>query len=65
MLAHMWPEARGPSGLRGGVGAALVRTGKFDPAKAFVADALAFSTVPSNIPPQAIEGMTGPPSVRP
>jgi ABC-type branched-subunit amino acid transport system substrate-binding protein len=41
------------------LGAALVRTGKFDPAKAFVADALAFSTVPSNIPPQAIEGMRG------
>ena len=33
------------------LGAALVRTGKFDPTKAFVADALAFSTVPSNIPP--------------
>jgi branched-chain amino acid transport system substrate-binding protein len=41
------------------LGAALVRTGKFDPTKAFVADALAFSTVPSNIPPQAIEGMRG------
>src|SRR5712692_8579939 len=41
------------------LGAALVRTGKFDPTKAFVADALAFSTVPSNIPAQAIEGMRG------
>jgi ABC-type branched-subunit amino acid transport system substrate-binding protein len=41
------------------LGAALVRTGKFDATKAFVADALAFSTVPSNIPPQAIEGMRG------
>jgi branched-chain amino acid transport system substrate-binding protein len=41
------------------LGAALVRTGKFDPTKALVADALAFSTVPSNIPPQAIEGMRG------
>jgi len=41
------------------LGAALVRTGKFDATKAFVADALAFSTVPSNIPPQATEGMRG------
>jgi ABC-type branched-subunit amino acid transport system substrate-binding protein len=41
------------------LGAALVRTGKFNPKKALVADALAFSTVPSNIPPQAIEGMRG------
>ena len=41
------------------LGAALVRTGKFDATKSFVADALAFSTVPSNIPPQAIEGMRG------
>jgi ABC-type branched-subunit amino acid transport system substrate-binding protein len=41
------------------LGAALVRTGKFDPSKAFVADALAFSTVPNNIPPQAIEGARG------
>src|SRR5262252_8618064 len=41
------------------LGAALVRTGKFDATKAFVADALAFSTVPSNIPPQAVEGMRG------
>src|SRR6516225_7128826 len=41
------------------LGAALVRTGKFDPTKGFVADALALSTVPSNIPSQAIEGMRG------
>jgi branched-chain amino acid transport system substrate-binding protein len=41
------------------LGAALVRTGKFDASKAFVADALSFSTVPSNIPPQATEGMRG------
>ena len=32
------------------LGAALVRTGKFDPTKAFVADALAFSTVPEQHP---------------
>jgi ABC-type branched-subunit amino acid transport system substrate-binding protein len=41
------------------LGAALVRTGKFDPHKAFVADALAFSTVPDNIPAPAIEGARG------
>ena len=41
------------------LGAALVRTSKFDATKAVVADALAFSTVPSNIPPQAVEGMRG------
>jgi ABC-type branched-subunit amino acid transport system substrate-binding protein len=41
------------------VGAALVRTGKFDPSKLVVPDALAFSTVPSNIPPQALEGARG------
>jgi ABC-type branched-subunit amino acid transport system substrate-binding protein len=38
------------------LGAALVRTGKFDPKKLIVADALFFSTVPENIPPEAIEG---------
>ena len=38
------------------LGAALVRTGKFDPAKAFFADAMSFSTVPENIPAEAIEG---------
>src|SRR5262249_50612432 len=32
------------------VGAALVRTGKFDPKKLFVADALSFPKVPDNIP---------------
>ena len=41
------------------LGAALVRTGKFDASRAVVADALAFSTVPSNIPPQAIEAARG------
>jgi ABC-type branched-subunit amino acid transport system substrate-binding protein len=37
-------------------GAALVRTGKFDATKLVVPDALAFTTVPSDIPAQAIEG---------
>jgi branched-chain amino acid transport system substrate-binding protein len=37
-------------------GASLVRTGKFDASKLVVADAMAFSTVPSDIPAQAIEG---------
>jgi ABC-type branched-subunit amino acid transport system substrate-binding protein len=37
-------------------GAALVRTGKFDASKLVVADALAFTTVPSDIPAEAIEG---------
>src|SRR3954447_24815133 len=41
------------------MGASLVRTGKFDATKLFVPDALAFSTVPSNIPKQAIEGARG------
>lgn len=41
------------------LGAALVRTGKYDPTKLVVPDALAFSTVPSNIPPQALEGARG------
>ena len=41
------------------MGASLVRTGKFDATKLFVPDALAFSTVPSNIPAQAIEGARG------
>jgi ABC-type branched-subunit amino acid transport system substrate-binding protein len=36
-------------------GAALVRTGKFDASKLFVADAMAFTTVPSDIPAEAIE----------
>jgi branched-chain amino acid transport system substrate-binding protein len=41
------------------MGASLVRTGKFDATKLFVPDALAFSTVPSNIPKEAIEGARG------
>src|SRR5262249_5613214 len=41
------------------VGAALVRTGKFDPKKLFVADALSFPKVPDNIPSLAIEGARG------
>jgi len=41
------------------MGASLVRTGKFDAKKLFVPDALAFSTVPSNIPKEAIEGARG------
>jgi branched-chain amino acid transport system substrate-binding protein len=40
-------------------GAALVRTGKYDATKLVVPDALAFSTVPTNIPPQALEGARG------
>lgn len=41
------------------LGAALVRIGKFDASKLVVPDALAFSTVPSNIPSQALEGVRG------
>lgn len=37
-------------------GAALVRTGHFDASKLVVADAMAFTTVPSDIPAQSIEG---------
>lgn len=40
-------------------GASLVRTGKYDATRLVVPDALAFSTVPSNIPPQALEGARG------
>ena len=40
-------------------GASLVRTGKYDATKLVVPDALALSTVPSNIPPQALEGARG------
>jgi ABC-type branched-subunit amino acid transport system substrate-binding protein len=40
-------------------GASLVRTGKYDPTKLFVPDALALSTVPSNIPAPALEGAHG------
>ena len=35
---------------------ALLRTGKYDPAKLMLPSLLAFSTVPSNIPKQAMEG---------
>jgi len=41
------------------MGASLVRTGKFDATKLFVPDALYFATVPSSIPPQALEGARG------
>jgi ABC-type branched-subunit amino acid transport system substrate-binding protein len=41
------------------LGAALVRTGRFDASKLVVPDALAFSTVPTNIPSQALEGARG------
>jgi branched-chain amino acid transport system substrate-binding protein len=41
------------------LGAALVRTGKFDAKKVFVADALSFAKVPDNIPPEALEGAYG------
>ncbi len=41
------------------MGAALLRTGKYDAHKAFVADALSFATVPKNIPKQALEGARG------
>jgi branched-chain amino acid transport system substrate-binding protein len=40
-------------------GASLVRTGNYDAAKLVVPDALAFSTVPGNIPPPALEGARG------
>ena len=41
------------------LGAALVRTGKFDPKKTFFADAMSFSTVPENIPAESINGAYG------
>jgi ABC-type branched-subunit amino acid transport system substrate-binding protein len=41
------------------LGAALLRTGKYDATKLVVPDALAFSTLPTNIPPQALEGARG------
>jgi branched-chain amino acid transport system substrate-binding protein len=41
------------------VSAALVRTGKYDATKLVVPDALAFTTVPDNIPAQALEGARG------
>lgn len=40
-------------------GAALVRTGKFDAKKVFVADAMSFANVPENIPAEALEGAYG------
>jgi ABC-type branched-subunit amino acid transport system substrate-binding protein len=41
------------------LGTALLRTGKFDAKKLFVADALSFADVPSNIPTEAMEGAHG------
>jgi branched-chain amino acid transport system substrate-binding protein len=41
------------------IGAALLRTGKFDATKLFVGDALAFDEIPSSIPLQALTGATG------
>jgi len=41
------------------LGAALVRSGKFDPNKLFVADALSFARVPKSIPARAINGAYG------
>lgn len=41
------------------LGAALARTGKFDPKKLFVADTLSFPTVPESIPAQSIDGAFG------
>jgi len=40
-------------------GAALVRTGKFDPKKLFLPDAMSMATVPANIPPASLEGARG------
>jgi ABC-type branched-subunit amino acid transport system substrate-binding protein len=41
------------------LGAALLRTGKFDAKKAYVADALAFADVPASIPAASLEGAHG------
>jgi ABC-type branched-subunit amino acid transport system substrate-binding protein len=41
------------------MGAALLRTGKFDAKKLFVPDVLAFTEVPKNIPAAALEGAKG------
>lgn len=41
------------------LGAALLRTGKFNANKAYVADALAFAEVPSSIPAASLEGARG------
>jgi ABC-type branched-subunit amino acid transport system substrate-binding protein len=40
----------------GKVGAALLRTGKYKASKAFFSDTLALSSIPSTIPPQALNG---------
>lgn len=41
------------------MGAALLRTGKFDANKLFVSTAMAFSSVPANIPAASLEGAKG------
>ncbi len=41
------------------MGAALLRTGKYDASKLFVPDAMAFTEVPKNIPPAALAGSKG------
>jgi ABC-type branched-subunit amino acid transport system substrate-binding protein len=41
------------------MGAALLRTGKFDANKLFVPDAMAFTEVPKNIPAASLEGARG------
>jgi ABC-type branched-subunit amino acid transport system substrate-binding protein len=41
------------------LGAALVRTGKFDAKKLFVPDAMSFAKVPDNIPAEALAGSYG------
>ena len=41
------------------MGAALLRTGKFDASRLFVPDALAFTEVPKNIPAASLEGARG------
>jgi len=41
------------------LGAALVRTGKFDAKKLFVPDAMSFAKVPENIPAEALDGAYG------
>ena len=41
------------------LGAALVRTGKFDAKKLFLPDAMSMSTVPANIPAASLEGARG------
>ncbi len=41
------------------LGAALVRTGKFDAKKLFLPDAMSMATVPTNIPAASLEGARG------